>query len=272
MLAALSIGSCFLTTWAQARVGAFKPLEFPYRLANAIISYAAFIGQMFWPAGMIVQYVHKGPRLRLEDTLLPLAVLVPITLAALWFGLATAILACGLAVVRRHVGAGHWAGASRRPGPRRPLHLYHANRPLYHDRLGAWRPGSGVALADDTLCRDERRGAGCAGGRSRGCKHRCWQNSVTLWAHSVEFQPQNDFAQSSYADALYEAGRTDEANAHHRESYQINPKYITPRWHLAGNLYKEGHVGPGPLKRPGKSAGGQPVSGIKGEGGPGGLR
>ena len=94
-LIALSIGSCFLTTWAQASVGAFKPLDFPYRLANAVISYAAFIEQMFWPAGMVVQYVHKGPSLRLEDTLVPLAILLPITLAAFWFGLRRRYLLVG---------------------------------------------------------------------------------------------------------------------------------------------------------------------------------
>ncbi len=94
-LFALSIGSCFLTTWAQASVGAFKPLDFPYRVANAVISYAAFIGQLLWPAGMVVQYVHKGPSLRVEDTLLPLAILAPITLAAFWFGLRRRYLLVG---------------------------------------------------------------------------------------------------------------------------------------------------------------------------------
>ena len=74
-LLALSAGSCELTVWAQSLVGAFKPLDFQYRVGNALLSYAAYIGQMFYPAGMVVQYVHPGPNLRWLDALLPLAVL-----------------------------------------------------------------------------------------------------------------------------------------------------------------------------------------------------
>ena len=233
-LLALSIGSCFLTTWAQARVGAFKPLEFPYRLANAIISYAAFIGQMFWPAGMIVQYVHKGPSLRLEDTLLPLAVLVPITLAALWFGLRRRYLLVGwlwyvgmLVPVIGLVQVGAQARADR--------YTYITQIGLYI--MIAWGLGdlaAGVALADGTLCR--RRAPWCW----RRCAARRVAANIALakqrhasgriaWNSS----PQNDFAQSSYGDALYEAGRTDEANTHHRESL---PESIRNTSRRAGTL------------------------------------
>ncbi len=60
-LLALSAGSCCLTTWAQGSVGAFRnTISFELRLYNAIISYCAFIRQMFWPAGMLPQYHHKG--------------------------------------------------------------------------------------------------------------------------------------------------------------------------------------------------------------------
>ena len=299
-LIALSIGSCFLTTWAQASVGAFKPLEFQYRLGNAVISYAAFIGQMFWPEGMVVQYVHAGPKV-LEKTVfdLPLlsrfsglmptnpqwqflfqqwflaaALLIAITVAAIWFGLRR----------RRYLLVGWlWYVGMLVPviGLVQVGAQARADRYTYLTQIGlyvmiAWglaevaRGKKGTA----PICRNGPEGASHKWGLSpffpaafyaaasalvlaalmvvawRQTSY--WQNSLALWGHSVEVQPQNDFAQSSYADALYEAGRTDEANIHHRESYRLNPKYIAPQCHLAGNLYKEGKLGEGRLNAQGK--------------------
>ena len=50
-------------------------------MENALVSYAAYIRQMFYPAGMVVQYVHPGPSLQFRDTLVPLAVLATVTTA-----------------------------------------------------------------------------------------------------------------------------------------------------------------------------------------------
>ncbi len=163
-LLALSVGSCFLTRWAQSLVGAFKPLEFQYRAENALISYAAYIGQMFWPTDMVVQYVHKGTYLRMEDTLLPLAVLLPVTLAAVWFGWRRRHLLVGwfwyvgmLVPVIGLVQVGAGAG--------RPLHVPDANRPLHNGRVGTERPGAWLARPVGRVRRVERIGA-----RRAGCR------------------------------------------------------------------------------------------------------
>jgi tetratricopeptide (TPR) repeat protein len=237
-LLALSVGSCFLTTWAQGTVGAFKPLDFEFRLRNAIISYAAFIGQMFWPVGMITQYVHRGPGLRFEDTLLPLAVLVPITLAAIWFGLRRRYLLVGwfwyigmLVPVIGLVQVGAQARADR--------YTYLTEIGLYI--MIAW------GLADVArYVRGPRPIYAVAGAGTIAAltfvawiQTTHWRNGLALWEHCVACQPDNDFAQNCYADALNAAGQVDEANAHYRLSYTINPKYMTPYCNLAGNLYKQ---------------------------------
>ncbi len=67
-----------------------------------------------------------------------------------------------------------------------------------------------------------------------------WRNSLALWEHGTAIEPENDYAQNSYGDALNAAGRTDEANEHYRKSFTANPKYLPPYCHLAGNLYKQG--------------------------------
>ena len=144
---ALAAGSSALTMWAQSLVAAFKPLDLQYRVGNALVSYAAYIGQMFYPAGMVVQYVHPGPSLRLQDTLLPAGGPRRDHAGRRLAGLAAALPGGRLVLVSGHARAGDRIGAGGRPGPRRPLHLPDADRPVHHDRLGPERPGPELAQA-----------------------------------------------------------------------------------------------------------------------------
>jgi tetratricopeptide (TPR) repeat protein len=236
-LLALSAGSCYLTTWAQSTVGAFKPLELQYRLANALISYADFIGQMFWPAGMITQYVHRGPALRFEDTLVPLGVLVPVTLAAIWFGFRRPYMFVGwfwyvgmLIPVIGLVQVGAQARADR--------YTYLTEIGLYI--MIAWGLKDAIEYARGLrlICAAAAVVAIAALTFAAWVQTTYWCNSLALWEHAVACQPNNDYAQNSYGDALNAAGRSDEANEHYRISLTINPKYLTPHCNLAGNLYK----------------------------------
>ena len=162
----LSAGSCVQTIRAQSVVRAFKPLELQYRAINALLSYAAYIRQMFFPTGMVVQYVHRGPNLQWQDALIPLAILVPITLAVGWLGLAAALPGRRLALVFGHARAGDRIGAGGRPSPGRPLYLPDADRPVHHDRLGAERSGADMARTDGSI-RCRRRAGHRRAGRHR---------------------------------------------------------------------------------------------------------
>jgi tetratricopeptide (TPR) repeat protein len=238
-LLAMSAVSCYLTTWAQSTVGAFKPLDFPYRVENALISCAAFIRQMLWPTGMVVQYVHKGFNLQFEDALVPLVVLILITLFAIGLGWWRRYLFVGwfwyvgmLVPVIGLVQVGAQARADR--------YTYLTQIGLYimiawglKDLARYWRglvavyaTTAAVVIAALTVV--------------AWTQTTNWRDSLALWGHSVACQPENDFARNSYGDALNSAGRTDEANEQYRLSFTINPKYMTPYSNLAGNLYKHG--------------------------------
>jgi hypothetical protein len=55
--------SCLVTFLAQQQAGAVRSIEvFPpgVRVANAFVSYVAYIGKMFWPANLAVLYPHPG--------------------------------------------------------------------------------------------------------------------------------------------------------------------------------------------------------------------
>jgi tetratricopeptide (TPR) repeat protein len=238
-LLALSAGSCALTIWAQGLVAAFKPLEFQYRVGNALLSYAAYIGQMFYPIGMVVQYVHPGPRLRIQDTLIPSAVLISITSAVVWLAWRRRYLAVGwfwyvgmLVPVIGLMQVGAQARADR--------YTYLTQIGLYImiawglcDLATTWhrRTAWYAALAAPVLA---------ALATIAWLQTSYWFSGLTLWKHSVDCQETNDFAQNSYGEALADAGRIDEAMAHFAKAVELNPHYLTPRHRIAGTLYKQG--------------------------------
>ncbi len=225
--------------WAQSLVGALKPLDFQYRVVNALLSYAAYIGQMFYPAGMVVQYVHPGPSLRWQDALLPLAVLLSITLAVVWLGWRRRYLAVGwfwylgmLVPVIGLVQVGAQARADR--------YTYLTQIGLYimiawglRDLARTWRGWAAVyaAAAAPILA---------VLAVVAWVQTSYWRNSLTLWEHSVACQPEtNDFAQNEYGQALASAGRRDEAMEHYRKAFEINGLYLAPRINYAASLWKQ---------------------------------
>ena len=60
----LSLLSCAATTWMQreaVRLNAFVPIW--WRIDNALASYVAYVGQLFYPMGLAAYYPHPGPNL-----------------------------------------------------------------------------------------------------------------------------------------------------------------------------------------------------------------
>ena len=52
-----------------------------------------------------------------------------------------------------------------------------------------------------------------------------WKDNITLFRHALEVNEENDLAHNMLGCALLEAGRTEEAIAHFRESLRVNPGY-----------------------------------------------
>ena len=240
-LLVLSAISCGLTMWAQSLVAAFKPLEFHFRVGNALLSYAAYIGQMFYPVGMVVHYPHPGPNLKLEDVLLPITVLLAITAAVGCLGWWRRYLAVGwlwyVGMLVPVIGLMQ-VGAQAR-----------ADRYTYLTQIGlyimiAWGLSDlARALRGRTawLYAAAAAPAIAALAAVTWMQTSYWQNSLTLWGHCVACQPDtNDFAQNMYGVALVDAGRVDEAMPHYVKAVEINPKYLTPRINYAVNLQKQG--------------------------------
>ena len=160
---------------------------------------------------------------------IPLAVLVSITLAVVWLGWRRRYLAVGwfwylgmLVPVIGLVQVGAQARADR--------YTYLTQIGLYimiawglSDLARAWRGRTALyaAVAAPIIA---------VLAAVAWMQTSYWQNSLTLWEHSVACQPEtNDFAQNEYGVALADAGRVDEAMEHYVKAVEINPKYLTPR-------------------------------------------
>ena len=85
-LLAMSIASSWVTVVAQHRGEAMTStiaLAMQQRIGNAIVSYAKYIGKMFWPSGLSYYYPHPGNRLAMWEILAAAGLLLAIT-AAVW--------------------------------------------------------------------------------------------------------------------------------------------------------------------------------------------
>jgi Flp pilus assembly protein TadD len=234
---ALTVASSIVTYIVQERSGAVGTLDaFPLgqRVANAVVTYVAYIGKMFWPAGLAVIYPY------------------PETLPAWWvIGGALALLGVTAVVV--------W-GSRRRPylavgwfwyvGTLVPviglvqvgLQSMAADRYTYVPLIGLF-----VMLAwgiPDLVARwpEGRRAmpvvtglaiAACVVVATLQVRH--WRDSEALWTRAVEVTHDNHRAHNDLGNILGAQGRVDEAVAHYTEALRIKPDFVEAYINL-GNL------------------------------------
>ncbi len=87
-LFAIALVSCIITYIAQQKGGAVESLDvlsLSARLANSFISYAVYIGKMFWPNGLAILYPHPGSW-PVYDVVPAVLLFAAITAAVVWAG------------------------------------------------------------------------------------------------------------------------------------------------------------------------------------------
>ena len=241
-LLALAAASCAATLWAQSRLEAIKTAEqvaWPWRVSNAIVSYVAYLGQMFYPVDLAAYYPHPFGRLPIWKTVGAAFLLLAISAAVIAWGRKRPYLIVGwlwylgtLVPVIGLVQVGTQA---------------HADRYTYLTQIGiyvllAW----GVADLSKTwrwrrvICGGA---AAVMGAALIGCAWQqasYWRDAVTVWGHAAACVPDNDFAHNNMGVALVAQGRQDEAIEHYRKAVAINPNYTTAQNNLGINLYQKG--------------------------------
>lgn len=215
------------TFWAVRHVNAVTPLDIlplGFRVKNAVVSYAAYIGKMIWPAKLAIFYPYTA-QLSFWYVGACALVLILITVAVarlsrkhpylvtgwLWY-LGTLVPVIGI------VQAGDQAMADR-----------YAYLPLIGlfvmiawgipDLTARWRWRKEIlTLALIAVM------AGMAVTTWRQVQH--WENNITLFRHVIDVSEANHVAHNNLGVALMEEGRLDEAMVHYKRVIEINPWYV----------------------------------------------
>ena len=242
-LFALALLASLVTFVAQREAGAVESLEaipLGLRIANALHSYVAYIGDLLWPARLAALYPY--PRaVPVTSVLLALVVLVAITTLVLiarrrypyllvgwlWY-LGTLLPVIGL------IQAGPQARADRFTYvPHIGLLLMVAwGIPELARRLPNRRvvlvPLAAAALASCAVVSRHQVGY--------------WQNSIVLWEHTLAVTRDNGVAHYNLGVFLSTAGRSDDALVHLREAVRLEPDFATAHNRLGLALSRRGDL------------------------------
>jgi Flp pilus assembly protein TadD len=219
--------SCLVTFLAQQKGGAVQPLRnlaLADRLANAIVSYARYLGKLFWPSDLAVLYPYDRhiPLTEVLGAALLLLVICgvvawlarthpPLFVGWLWFVI-TLLPVIGL------VQVGEQALADR--------YTYIPSIGLF--MLLAWEVPRLVAARGQKFILTQKVSAAlilvaCLLSTRRQLAY--WQNSITLFTRAIQVAPNNVFAECNLGLAFAEKGQTDEAIRHERRAIEIDPNY-----------------------------------------------
>ena len=238
-LLALSAAACAATFLAQHKaIQTFQALDFPARISNALVAYAAYIGQMVWPVGMAPFYPYPGhwSVARVGLSLLLLGVISAgvragwrrrpwLLVGWLWY----------LGMLVPVIGFIQVGGAAR------------ADRYTYLPQIGLYlMVGWGaVDLCGGRWWRRVVAGFAAAtilAGLLAEARRQTtfWQDSLTLWTHTIDCTSDNHIAHNNLGVALAGQGRLAEAVAEYQQTLEIKPDYATAHNNLGLALAAQG--------------------------------
>jgi protein O-mannosyl-transferase len=235
----LSAASCPVTIWAQKDiVKSLEQISFPFRVGNALVSYAAYVWQMIYPAGLAVLYPYPenlAPWKVGGSILFLLLVSAGVVVAArehpyllvgwLWY-LGMLVPVIGL------MQTGNQAMADRYTYlPQIGLYIMVAWGAV--DLVGSWRYGRAVLGA----------GASAILVTLMVLAHvqtSYWKNGVSLMKHAIACTSNNYLAHNNLGAVLATQGKLVEAVKHIEQAIRLRPSYAEAQYNLANVLDTEG--------------------------------
>ncbi len=238
-LLALSGAACAVTLFAQQE--AIQSLPLSWRIGNALVSYVAYLGQMFYPVGLAAYYPHPEGGLAIWKVIAAFILLLAISLGAvaarrnrpwflcgwLWY-LGMLVPAIGL------IQSGLRAQADR--------YTYLPQIGLYllltwavAEVFAGWRHrrmvlGGGATVILMALMLGSIVQASY------------WRNDKLLWTHALACVPDNNVARYNLGNALLQEGKIDEAIAQYQMALKMDPN-DAETWNNFGNaLFRKGNV------------------------------
>ena len=233
----LAVAISIVTLWVHYRGGSFVQsdyLLFLKRIANAIVSYAAYLGKTFWPVNLAVFYPYD-PSLPLWKILISGISLILITLAVFYYIKIMPFLFAGwfwylgtLIPVIGFIKLGELAMADRY----------------------TYLPSIGIAImlawGIPSLIKSEEYRKKILFPAAifvlaillvltwRQCGY--WKNDTVLWSHTLEATKDNALSRNNLGLALFAEGETEEAINHYNRAIRISPTAV-PLYYNRGNAY-----------------------------------
>jgi tetratricopeptide (TPR) repeat protein len=248
----LSAGASVVTFVVQRNAGLMEtqdPLPIAARLANAVVSYATYIGKTVWPSGLAMFYPH--PYIP-ESGGLPLAV---------WQIAGSAAVLLAISALVLHLRGRRWTvfGWCWFLGTLVPAigivqvgHQAMADRYMYLPSIGlfvmvAW---GGAEIIDALRARFGHThvavGAIAATlvalAATAWVQTGHWRSSMALFQHAVEVVPRNPTIRYNVANRLRDRGQLDEAIAQYRRALEAIPDSSQLNINLANVLRRQGKI------------------------------
>ena len=236
----LTIGSCVATVLVPEKLTADK-LPFGLRLENAVVSYVIYLWQMIHPAGLACLYPNPTNHLPLWPVAGALGLLLAISgvvwtfrqtypcfvVSWLWY-LGMTIPVIGIVQISGYA---------------------HADRYTYLPQIGLYLM---LTWAAAELCAGWRHRRMVLGGGSMiilmalifcaRVQTSYWQNSESLWTHTLACTSDNFVGHTNLGNALLQKGSVDEAIAHCQKALHIRPDSAEAHYNLGIALLQKGNV------------------------------
>ncbi len=228
-LFALSIASCIATIYAQGRsVTTMESVTLSQRFSNAVVSYAAYLGDFFCPTRLALFYPYPKNGWATWQVVGALLALTAVSAGALRLSAAIPLS------VRRMVLVSRNARAYDRPGAGRAQ--ARADRYTYLPQIGlAVALTSGAAdLCQWQFWRRWRRWIGGAASAALLAalatlawrQTALWRDGEILWRHALQCTSKNVEAQNNLGIYLAKRGRFAEAGKEYQKGLEISPGHI----------------------------------------------
>ena len=238
-LLALSGAACMATMVAQREIIMTVPLAL--RIGNAVVSYAVYLKQMFYPAGLAVFYPYPFKGLPFGEIALAILVLAAISAAAflgrqkrpyvlvgwLWY-LGMLVPVIGLVQVGGQARADRYTYLPQ-------IGLYFALTWVVAELSVGWRHRRVVLTGLTAIII-----AGLS--FSAWLQTSYWRNSESLWTRTLAVTTDNYIAHNDLGEVFAQAGRLDEAIAHFQEAVEIKPDHASAHNNLGHALVREGKL------------------------------
>ncbi|MHB9096595.1 MAG: tetratricopeptide repeat protein [Syntrophales bacterium] len=241
-LLALTAASCAATFLAQGKaVISIDAIPLSSRVANALVSYVAYIRNLFYPAALAVFYPHSGGGLPIGKVVASTLVLTGISTAALVWRRRFPYLFVGwfwyVGMLVPVVGLVQVGLQSM------------ADRYTYLPQIGLCLSMTWGVAQLSASWRYRRQVCGAASALAvlvlmglAWQQTSYWRDSESLWTHTLACTTNNSTAHSNLGIALAGRGQLDEAIAHYKKALEIKPDFAEAHNNLGAALAGRGQL------------------------------